>query len=851
MDNKIKFIPLFVFILCLFSSGIEAQTNLIKGVVVDSITAEPVSYVSVYLKGTTIGAMTDDNGNFEIHTTTTKGTLIISCIGYKEYSASLSSFKNIEDVNIKLVPTQYQLAEVLIKPKKEKYSKKNNPAVEFVKNVIDNRNENDPKKTKDYYSYERYEKFSYALNEFDEKKLEKGVMKKFNFISQYIDTSEISGLPILTVSKKEMLEENYYRKSPSDHKKIVTATRREGLDEVISESNLETFFGEVFKEVDIYENNISLFIQRFVSPISSIGPSFYKYYLMDTVMIDGEKCQDLGFVPMNSESFGFTGHLYITLDSTYFIKRAHLNIPKNINLNFVDFMSIDQEFSRTEDNTRILTKDDVIVEFKVTEKSKGIHARRLNTYKKHSFDKPTKDGVFDHPEDSYVEDIARFRDENFWTEHRHTPIQGKENNVKKMLQELREVPLFYWTEKLVSTIIAGYIPTSKDTSLVEIGPMNTMISGNAVEGARMRFGALTTPALNKRWFGGAYLAYGTRDQEFKYQGQLEYSFHDKKEHQNEFPIHSIKAMYTYDVDQLGQQYLFTNKDNIVLSLKRKKDDRTLYQRKAEILYKKEFYSGFSYSLNLRHKNEYGTDYVRFEQVRKDGNVLLKNYQMAEAELKLRYSPNEKFVQMKSRRIPLTMDAPVFYISHTYARKGILGSDYNFNRTEIGFEKRIWLSAFGYFDTYFKAGKIWDAVPFTLLEIPNANLSYTIQPQSYSLMNPVEFINDEYGSWDITYFMNGLIFNRLPVIKFLKWREVASFKGLVGRLSDKNLPTAENNFFVLPEGCGTLSRMPYMEATVGIENIFKLLRVDYVWRLSYRNNPNISHNGVRISMHITF
>ena len=218
---------------------------------------------------------------------------------------------------------------------------------------------------------------------------------------------------------------------------------------------------------------------------------------------------------------------------------------------------------------------------------------------------------------------------------------------------------------------------------------------------------------------------------------------------------------------------------------------------------------------------------------------------------LRYSPKEKYIQLKTRRIPLNLGAPVFYISHTIAKKGFLGSDYNYNRTEIGFEKRFWVSAFGYFDTYLKAGKIWNQVPFPLLHLPNANLSYTIQPQSYSLMNPVEFVADEYASWDVTYFMQGIIFNRIPVLKFLKWREVASVRGLVGSLHEKNFPTESNGLYVFPENCMNLSKIPYMEATVGIENIFKLLRVDYVWRLTYKNNPDISKGGVRISMHITF
>ena len=256
-------------------------------------------------------------------------------------------------------------------------------------------------------------------------------------------------------------------------------------------------------------------------------------------------------------------------------------------------------------------------------------------------------------------------------------------------------------------------------------------------------------------------------------------------------------------------------------------------------------------MKFRNKIEYATDVVRFEQLRvPEQPRLINDFMMTEAEFKIRYAPHEKFYQTHTKRFPITPEVPVVYVSHTTAKKGWLGSDYTYNRTEIGFEKRFWLSAYGYFDTYVKAGKVWDAVPFPMLCIPNANLSYTIQPQSFSLMNAVEFINDEYASWDITYFLNGFVFNRIPLLKELKWREVASFRGMIGDLSKKNNPEYNNSLFQFPDGAYKMGKKPYMEATVGIENIFKLMRIDYVWRLSYRDHPNIDKHGVRISMHVT-
>ncbi|MEG0950279.1 MAG: DUF5686 family protein, partial [Bacteroidales bacterium] len=362
-----------------------AQTRLIEGIIQDSLTHEPLSYVSVYLKGTTHGAMSDEAGKFRLEAGP-KQTLTVSCIGYHEYSVPVASVKK-NPLIINLIPSQYQLSEVTIKPKKEKYTKKGNPAVEFVQKIIDNRKAGDPH-AEPYYSYQRYEKLTHALNDFDSIRQQKWLYRKFGFLKNYVDTSEISHKPILTISTKELIENNYYRHSPETAKKVVEAYKHDGLDEMLPEESLNALFSEAFKEIDIFQNDISLFFNRFVSPISSMGPNFYKYYLLDTVMVDGIKCQDLGFVPRVSETFGFTGHLYVALDSTYFVKKAHLNVPYDINLNFVDKMSIVQEYERTPDNIRLLQKDDIAIEFKLADKLQGVYARRINTYKKHSFEAP-------------------------------------------------------------------------------------------------------------------------------------------------------------------------------------------------------------------------------------------------------------------------------------------------------------------------------------------------------------------------------------------------------------------------------------------------------------------------------
>ena len=850
MGKKILFC--LVGLLCLFS--LEGQNEIrIKGLVTDSVSGEPLPYVSIIVKGTTTGAATDLDGRFSLTVPSSASGKMLE-VSYLGYSTKQVPLKSGQSLSIQLAPTGIALNEVVVKPGRERYRRRDNPAVAFVKNVIERRDANDPR-NHDYYSYDRYQKMVFAMNDYKPKKREDGKTGKFDFLEEFIDTLDV-GTTILPISEKEHFETVYYRRDPHSEKRLVKGDKSAGVDEVFSRDGIQQFLNEAFREVDIFRNNIPLFLQRFVSPLSSLGPTFYKYYLMDTLEIDGQKCMDLGFVPFNSESFGFTGHLYVTLDSTYFVRRVLLNVPKDINLNFVSHMTIDQTFRREPDGTRLITKDDIRVNFKLSEKSKGMFAQRLIVYSNHSFEPDTAQlAIFEQPAPSITLKEAYTQTDKFWEENR--PQEGRRRNpntVDKLMAKLRSIPIFYVTEKIVTILVSGYVPATKDeaNNKFEFGPMNTTISGNAIEGARFRVGGTTTPQFHKRLTLDGFAAYGVRDKKMKYDALVEYSFIDRKQYRKEFPMHSIRFEYMYDINKLGQQYMYTSKDNFLLAIRRKRDTRATYLRKAELTYTREHYNGISYSAVLRNKREYATPYAVFDRINADGSrTSLDHYDMTELELNFRYGHNEKFYQTRNTRIPITFDAWVFNVSHVMGWKGFLGSSYNYQRTDIGLQKRLWFSAFGYTDIILKAGKVWTKVPYPLLILPNANLSYTIQPEAYTNMNAMEFINDEYASWDVTYYMNGLLLNRIPLIKKLKWREVFCFRGLWGHLSDKNNPAKSTGLFAFPEGSMTLGKAPYMEASVGIENIFKFLRLDYVWRLNYRDNPDIQTHGVRCTMRIQF
>ena len=851
MGKKIVFLLASLFTVWIANG----QNTIIKGVVTDSITGERLPYVSLIFKGTTIGTATDGDGNFSFSTLTDVKNLEVSYLGYDTKEVKVIPGKT-NNLKIKLAPNGITLNEVVVKPKKEKYSKKENPAVKFVKQVIASRESNDPR-NHDYFQYDQYEKMVFAMNDYHPKPKKNGKSGKFDFLIDFVDTLDV-GTTILPVSEKEKVESVYYRKEPKSEKRIVKGNKSSGVDEIFSRDGIQQFLNEVFREVDIFKNDIPLFLQRFVSPLSTIGPNYYKYYLLDTLNVNGQKCVDLGFVPFNSETFGFTGHLFVTLDSTFFVQKAILNVPKDINLNFVSGMTIEQTFERTLDSTRIITKDDINVNFKLSEKSKGMYARRLNIYSNHSFDEPDAERALVFKESAPVITLkdAYQQSEDFWTSNRpEEAIKKNPNSVEKLMAKFRSVPIFYITEKVVSVLVSGYIPTNKDPlkSKFEFGPMNTAISGNAIEGARFRVGGTTTTAFSRNLFFDGYMAYGTKDEKLKYDALVEYSFNDRKEYRKEFPLNSIRLEYMYDINQLGQQYMYASKDNMFLAWKRQKDTRATYLRQAELTYYHEHYNGLAYGAVIRNRREYATEYAVFDRIGPDGAISpVKSYDMTELELKFRYAKDEKFYQTRNLRYPITFDALIFNFSHVMAKKDLLGSSYDYHRTDIGIQKRFWFSAFGYVDLITKAGKVWNKVPYPLLILPNANLSYTIQPESYTNMNAMEFISDEYASWDLTYYMNGNLLNRLPLVKKLKWREVFCFRGLWGHLTDKNNPmNGGEGLYLFPNGSYTLGKAPYMEASIGIENIFKFLRLDYVWRLNYRDHPGIQTKGVRFMMRMSF
>jgi len=850
LQSVFKMKRLYILILLVTSciAAVAQSMTQITGMVRDSITREPIPYVSISVPGTDLGVITTEHGGFTLNSRKNIAKLRVSAVGYVTQEVLMRVGQTV--VIVDLAPSSVSLSEVVVKRGKEKYSKKNNPAVELAKKLIARRNQGDPLKN-DFYSYHKYERMMYGFNDLEEAGGKNPLLRKFKFLEEYADTSTLSGTKVLPVSIKEKLSNEYYRKDPGSHKEYVIAQKSDGIDESFDQTSIKSFLDDVFREIDIFENDVTLLTNRFVSPLSSIGNTFYKYYLNDTLDVDGERCIELSFVPFNTESFGFLGRMYIPLnDTTLFVKRVSMNVPHNINLNYVERVHIIQDFEKSPNGSRMKTRDDIEVEFRIIKGSPGLFARRETLYNRHSFNEPMDVTLFDKQGEIIIDSDANKRDEQYWTDNRLREHKTDGNSVQRMLTRLRQSKAFYWGEKIISTFVNGYIPTASRNAKWEFGPVNTAVSGNSLEGVRLRVGGMSTVNLSRHWFTRVYAAYGCSDKVFKYSGQLEYSFNEKQSLDQEFPINSIRLKHQYDVDKLGQHYLYTNTDNVFLALKRQKDNKMLYLRNTELEYKYENLHHFSFAVAFEHNIHEDSKFLGF--VYPDGTVR-NRYTEAGFKVALRYAPGEKFYQTRNYRIPINMDAPIISVTHTYMPKGFMGSLFEINKTEVGLQKRFWFSAFGYTDIILKGAKLWSKASYPDLLLPNANLSYTIQPESYALMNAMEFVNDQYLSWDVTYWGNGILMNRLPLIKKLKLREVISMRGLWGSLSDKNNPAKSGDVFAFPSNalCQEMGRTPYMEMGVGLDNIFTILRVDYVWRLSYRHTPGVDRNGVRIQLHFTF
>lgn len=849
---------ILILLLLILAQAAGAQT--ITGVVVEESTGDTIPFPSVQYKKEKIATSGNAYGRFSIKRLNGE-KLTFSAVGYQELTILIGP-NTPSEMKITLKTDTKQLKGVTVKTKRSKYSRKNNPAVELMKRVIAAKKRTDLA-NHDYYQFNKYQKITFAINDIKPTELENEKLKKKKWLINQIETCPYNNKLILPLSVDETVTRNIYRKDPKTEKSIIMGQSSSGVNDLIETGDiLNNVLKDVFTDVDLYDDQIRLLQYPFTSPIGKDAISFYRFYIVDTVYVDRDKCFHLQFLPNNQQDFGFRGEIWILADSTLHVKRCNLTLPKKSDVNFVDNLQIIQEYTRLPEGDWALTTDDMFVEMSIAKfltKAIVIRTTRMSDY---AFDE-LPDKLFKGKTKVLHESNAMMRDEAFWDKYRSVELTKSESSMDAFINNLSQQKAFKYIIFGVRAFIENFVDTGNQNhpSKVDIGPINTMISSNFIDGVRTRISAQTTANLNPHWFLSGYYARGWDSRKNYYKGELTYSFNKKEYLPREFPKRTLTFTSTYDVCSPSDKFMHTDKDNVFTALKWTKVEKMMFYNRQQLSFEREEEWGFRTTISLKTEENEACGDLFFKPLSmvgmEDAMIGQGKFRTTEARIELRYAPGETFINTKQRRLPVNLDAPVFTLSHTTGIKGFLGGDYDYNFTEASIYKRLWLNSWGKIDILAKGGIQWNKVPFPLLIMPAANLSYIISDETFNLINNMEFLNDRYASLDISWDLNGKIFNRIPLLKKLKWREWLGIKCLWGTLTDKNNPTLAANagdgmLMEFPEGSYIMdSKRPYIELIAGIHNIFKIIHIQYVHRLNYNHLPTATKNGVRLMMRLTF
>ena len=869
---KVKRYLFFIAILLLMSLGAKAQ---LTGYITDEETGEFIPRVSVSYKGHRISAISDTLGVYRI-ARHDGWQLTFSAVGYETKTIKITA-KTPSSLSVKLKYSEKQLGEVVVKAKRSRYSRKENPAVILMRKVIENKKLTELK-TNDYYQYDKYQKMTFAANDIQQASLDsaKGVFAKIPAWKNYVERCKFNDKLILPITVSETVSQKIYRKDPHAEKEIIKAEKTEGLNQVFEAGEfLATVWKDYFSDVNIYDDQIRLLQKPITSPIGKDAIAFYRFYIIDSLDVAGDSCIQVHFMPNNQQDFGFRGDIYILKDGSYQVKRCEMTLPKNTGVNFVEAMHILQEFTLLDNGQRVLTTDDLIVELTLLDfiqKTVVIRNTRLSDY---AFNEIPPQ-MFKGKQEVKTEYGSNARSEEYWAEHRQVELTQSEEKISDMVDDLKKAKGLGIFTKITKVITENFIETgSKDKpSKVDIGPVNSMFSSNFIDGLRTRLSIQTTASLHPHLFFKGFIARGWKSKTMYYSTAFTWSLNKKEHLPGEFPMRNITFTSTYDVMSPADKFVSIDKDNVFTSWKWAKVDKMMFYNRQQLTFQREEEWGLRTTVSMKiERNEPAgkllfvplstgqvPDYYLHSSRTMDAQPLsaLSGFRTTELFAEIRYAPGEKVVNTKQRRRQINRDAPVFTLSHAIGFKGVFGGNYSYNFTEATFFRRLWFKSWGRLDIDARAGIQWNKVPFPLLISPNTNLSYIMQEfQTFALINNMEFLNDRYASVDLMFFSNGKILNRIPGIKKLKWREHFGFRVLWGALSDKNNPTLPENagdpvLMYFPEGVNVMNpSKPYMEWTFGIHNIFRFFQIEYVGRLNYNDLPTAHKHGVRFRFKLEF
>ena len=849
---KIKLrIYMMVVLLVALTQQMMAQQK-ISGRVID-VDGFAVPYASVQYRGHRIAVSSDGEGRFSIEKH--EGWMLtVSALSYKTQTVKVDANTNF--LEIKLKDDSRRLSEVVVKSKRGKYKRKDNPAVELMRRVIAAKKKTDLA-NHPYYQYDKYQKITLALNDLSKEQLEGKFFSKRQYLLDQVEKSPYNGKLTLPVSVDETVSQHIYRKDSKSEKDIIKGQQTNGIGQVIQTGEiLSTTMKDVFTDVDIYDDYVRLLQYPFPSPIGRTAISFYHYYIEDTVYVERDLCYHLQFIPANSQDFGFRGELYVTADSTLHVKKCNLYMPHNSDVNWVKDMKIEQEFTRLDNGEWVLSKDDMVAEIhtnKVLQDLLVVRNTRLTDY---SFDELPK--VLFKGKAKVRHDIdAMNRDEAYWNKYRQVDLTKSESSMDSFIHRMENSKGFKWIILGVKALMENYVeigsgPGGKKSKF-DLGPVNTYLSKNYVDGIRLRLAGRTMAALNPHFFWNGYAAYGTKSNDWYTGHVFTYSLNKKKNSPFEFPMRNITFEVSRDIMSPSDDNLEHNKDNIFMTFRAATQDEMFLYHRQRLAFTYETDWGLRFNTGIRWQSNRTAGNLHYFTL--DGNEV-KKIRMTDINVGINYNPGVTYVNTKQQRLPINLDSPEIGISHTMGFKGFMGGQYHSNITKVSIYKRQWLGSFGYLDFHAVGQAQWNKVPFPMLILPPVNLSYFESEASVSLMRDWEFLNDRQVFASLSWDMNGKLLNRIPLIKKLKWREYFAVKGVWGNLTDKNNPYLEKNqgdteLFKFPSKSHVMNNTPYWECVAGVHNIFKFFAVEYVRRLTYLNNENISKWGIRFGFSMTF
>ncbi len=822
----LKFWILFLLISILGTTSLLAQSYTYSGTIIDAVTDEPIPFVNVFFVGSTAGGMTDFDGKYSITVYTKPDSIATSVLGYKAAKKPVSS-ATAQVINFKLERDAYNLQEIVVLPGE-------NPAETILSKVIENKKYNDKDKL-DRYGYEVYNKTEIDLYDIEDKFMDRKIMRPFLFVFEYLDSTSEED-PYLPAFLSESLSDYYYRKNPKQRREEIKASRISGIEN----ESISQMMGGLYQEVDIYNNWINLISKDFASPIADNALNYYKYYLVDSGFINGYYSYKLNFVPRTKGYNTFLGDIWIA-DSSYAVMKINMQVGDHVNINFIERSSVYQEFNEVEPGTWMITKDKIVIKFKVVDKAVGIIGRKTASFRDFNINNDGMDSVFINRDDIVMADNVIIEDEAFWETVRHEKLSSSEVGVYQMVDSLKNTKAFTTWIDILDLIFNGYY----EVKYVEFGPYSSVISYNAIEKFRFRGGFRTTADLSKQFRVGAYIAYGTGDKLVKY--GADGMVYLTKNHQ----MH-LSGSYMFDYDLAATNPAQFGKDNILSGLYRRTEvplKLNLLRQWSASLYK-EWRFGLSHSVTFRNTKvmpKFPYFYITqpsdvYEQ------ALITDFNNTEIDIINRFAYKEKFLSDDFDRISLGTKHPIFYFRYRMGLKNILNSGFSYNRIDLLLTDEYAIKPLGTLHMDISAGKIFGTLPTQLLEIFQGNETYFYNDYAFNLMNEYEFVSDMYITISLRHHLEGFFFNKIPVFRKLKWREVIGIKAAWGTLSDANKEANRYNFSIAPYP------IPYMEASAGIENIFKIFRVDAVFRLTHRNRPaylQTANWGIRVGIAIDF